>query len=178
MPALREDGVVSRADVTARALVERFALTTLPVDLDQVASELGLTVVRQPAETDVNGMLIRRGDQDVIGVNDHHPEEAQRFALAHLIGHHQIHQRRELILDVADRYRLGNMACVPLDREEAEANRFAVALLAPEPVVRRMAAEADFRTAQQLVDLLAPRFGMSHRVTGYWLMALGIVMDF
>lgn len=168
---------MSRADATARTLADRFHLNTPQVDLDKVAAELGVAMIRQPAETDVNGMLIRRENQDVIGLNDAHAQESQRFSLAHLIGHHQIHRRRDLLLDVANRYRLGNVPSVPTDREEAEANRFAAALLTPEPIVRRMVAEADFQTAGQLVELLAPRFGVSHSVMSYRLMALGIVMD-
>ncbi|MET7436173.1 ImmA/IrrE family metallo-endopeptidase [Streptomyces flaveolus] len=169
---------MTRADAMARTLSDRFHLDTLPVDLDKVAGELGVMVVRQPAETDVNGMLLQREEQDVIGLNDRHSPESQRFSLAHLIGHHQIHHRRDLLIDVANRYRLGNLASTPTDREEVEANRFAAALLVPEEVVRRMTAEADFQTARQLVDLLAPRFEVSSAVMGFWLMALGIVMDY
>lgn len=168
---------MSRADATARALVDRFRLDTLPVDFDKLAGELGVMVVRQPTDTDVNAMLIRRDGTDAIGVNDTRSSEAQRFALAHALGHHQIHRRRDLVLDVANRYRLGNLPSVPTDREEVEANRFAAALLAPEAMVRRMAAEADFRTSRQLVELLAPRFEVSVSVMSFWLMAIGIVMD-
>lgn len=168
---------MSRADATARTLIDRFSLDAPLVDLDKLASELGVMVVRQAAEADVNAMLIRRDGQVAIGLNSTHPHEAQRFALAHAIGHHQIHARRDLILDVANRYQLGRVRSAPTDREEMEANRFAAALLAPEPIVRRMAAEADFQTARQLVELLAPRFEMSHGAMSYRLMALGIVMD-
>lgn len=169
---------MTRADAAARTLVDRFHLDTFPVDLDKVADGLGVLVVRQQAEPDVNAMLIRRAEHDVIGVNSDHPVESQRFALAHMLGHHQIHRQRALLIDVTNRYSLGNLSSVPVDREEVDANRFAAALLAPEAVVRRMAAEADFRTGRQLVDLLAPRFEVSHAVMGFWLMALGIVMDY
>lgn len=168
---------MSRADAAARALADRFHLDTVPIDVSKVAESLDLFVVRQPADPDVNGILISRSDQDAIGLNDSQPLEGQRFAMAHMIGHHQIHRRRELILDVTNRYRLGNLPSTPTDREEAEANRFAAALLAPEPIVRRMAADVDFQTARQLVEMLAHRFEVSHSVMSYRLMALGIVMD-
>jgi Zn-dependent peptidase ImmA (M78 family) len=168
---------MSRADVAARALIDRFGLDAPPVDLDKVATELGVIVVRKPVESTVNGMLMCRDNKVVVGLNEDRTPESRRFTLAHLLGHHQIHRRRELILDVVDRYGLGNLSSMPTDREEAEANRFASALLAPEPIVRRMAAEADFRTSRQLVELLAPRFEMTDGAMSYWLMALGIVMD-
>jgi Zn-dependent peptidase ImmA (M78 family) len=168
---------MSRADVAARALIDRFDLDAPPVDLDKVAAELGVIVVRKPVESTVNGMLMCRDDKVVVGLNEDRAPESQRFALAHLIGHHQIHRRRELLLDVVDRYSLGNLPSMPTDREEAEANRFAAALLAPESIVRKMAAEADFRTARQLVELLAPRFEVADGAMSYRLMMLGIVMD-
>ena len=46
-----------------------------------------------------------------------------------------------------------------------------------EEAVRRMAQEADFNTAAQLVDLLAPRLDVSRAVVGYRLMGLGIILD-
>lgn len=168
---------MTRADTAARALIDCFRLDAPPVDVDKVATELGVVVVRRPSEVDVNGMLMRRDGQVVIGLNSGQSRESQRFALAHILGHHQMHRRRDLILDVTTRYSLGNVPSLPLDREEVEANRFAAALLAPEAVVRQMAAEADFRTSRQLVDLLAPRFEMTDGAMGYWLMALGIAMD-
>lgn len=168
---------MSRADVTARTLTDQYALGALPVDVDKVAGELGIIVARKPVDSDVTGMLLRRDGQTIIGLNQTLPAEAQRFALAHAIGHHQIHASRPLMLDVGNRYQHGRFASLPTDREEAEANRFAAALLVPEQVVRPMAAEADFRTAGQLVDLLAPRFQVSQMVMGCRLMALGIVMD-
>lgn len=168
---------MTRADAAARALSDRFHIDASPVDLDMVASELGIIVVQQPAAASVNGMLIRREDRDAMGLNDKLRHENQRFTLAHLLCHHQIHRRRDLILDVANRYQIGNLASMPTDREEAEANRFAGALLMPEATVRHMAAEADFDTAAQLVELLAPRFEVSRAVMGYRLMSLGIILD-
>jgi Zn-dependent peptidase ImmA (M78 family) len=168
---------MSRADVAARALIDRFGLDAPPVDLNKVAAELGMIVVRKAVESTVNGRLMCRDDKVVVGLNEDRTPESQRFTLAHLIGHHQIHRKRDLLLDVVDRYSLGNLSSMPTDREEAEADRFAATLLAPEPIVRRMAAEADFRTARQLVELLAPRFEMTLGAMSYWLMALGIVMD-
>lgn len=168
---------MSRADVAARELIDQFGLTDLPINPEKVARELGILVIREGGAAELSGMLLRRDDQDAIGLNPQHSAASQRFALAHLIGHFQIHPRRELILDTAARYSYGNLASLPTDREEAEANRFAGALLMPEAVVRRMAAEADFDTAAQLIDLLAPRFEVSRAVMGYRLMSLGIILD-
>lgn len=168
---------MSRADVAARTLTEELGLTGPPVDLEKATASLGLVVIRQDTDVAVDGMLLRRDDQTVIGLNGARSPESQRFTLAHLIGHHQMHARRDLILDGVVRHEHRRLDCIPTDREEMEANRFAGALLMPEGPVRRMTAEADFRTAAQLVDLLAPRFEVNRAVMGYRLMSLGIVLD-
>lgn len=168
---------MSRADTAAHGLIEEYGLTTLPIDPEKVASSLGATVVRRPGPTELSGMLLRRDGATVIGLNETQEPVRQRFALAHLMGHLRLHRSRPVILDTADRYQHGNLASMPIDREEAEANRFAGALLAPEGIVRRMASEADFDTGHQLVDLLAPRFELSRTAMTYRLMSLGVILD-
>jgi Zn-dependent peptidase ImmA (M78 family) len=158
-------------------MAERFNLTAFPVDVEQIAKDLGAMVIHQAADAEVSGMLLRRDGQTAIGINPQQPRTGQRFALAHLIGHLQIHRSRDLILDTSARYNYGNLASLPTDREEAEANRFAAALLAPEGAVRRIAAETAFRTSSELTQILADHFEMSRAAMGYWLMTLGVVMD-
>jgi Zn-dependent peptidase ImmA (M78 family) len=158
-------------------MAEEFALSAPPVDVEKVAREMDATVVRRPVSQDVSGMLLRREGQNVIGLNSEQSPISQRFALAHLLGHLRMHRRRELILDTAARYSCGNQPSMPTDREEAEANRFAGALLAPEATVREVVADASFATSAELVGILAERFQMSTAAMGYRLMMLGIVMD-
>ncbi len=168
---------MSRADAAARELVTRFGLTDIPVDPEEVAHKLDADVIRQPFPHELSGMLLRRDGRFVIGLNAGHEPARQRFALAHVVGHLQMHRGRDLLLDTAARYSHGSMPSMPTDREEAEANRFAAALLAPDTTVRRAAVEADFRTGAQLVDLLAPRFGLTAAAMGYRLISLGVIVD-
>ncbi|MFE2562998.1 ImmA/IrrE family metallo-endopeptidase [Streptomyces mirabilis] len=168
---------MSRADVAARAITDQLDPADLPVDPEKVARELGAIVVQQGNDTGVSGMLLRRDGQIILGLNSDRPPVARRLTLAHLIGHLQLHRRRDLLLDTIDRHRYSKLSSMPLDREEAEANRFAAALLAPENLVRKAVAEAEFGTAAELVEILADRFEMSRAAMGYRLMTLGVVMD-
>ena len=168
---------MSRADAAARNLVDQFGLTDLPIDPEKVARDLGIMLVRESSDARVYGMLMRREGEPIIGINTQHSTEVQRFALAHLLGHFKLHRGRNLLIDTVARCSHGNLPSMPTDREEAEANRFAAALLAPENVVRRMTGEADFDTAAQLIDLLAPRFELSPAAMSYRLMSLGIILD-
>ncbi|MGW0920045.1 ImmA/IrrE family metallo-endopeptidase [Streptomyces sp. NPDC002755] len=168
---------MARGEARARELTGGYGASDLPVDPEQVARDLDALVVRQSTDSDVIGMLLRRDGHTIIGLNDRLPSERQRFALAHLAGHLHLHRRREILIDVVDRFSRGIVPSLPLDREEAEANRFAAELLAPEAAVRAMAADADFRTAVHLVELLAPRFGIAQPAMAARLMGLGIILD-
>jgi len=166
---------MSRADVAARTITDEYDLTQLPVDPEKIAANLSAAVIRQPGPVELSGILLRRDDQDVIGIRAELAPDRQRFTIAHAIGHLRLHARRELILDTATRYSHPKLPSMPTDREEAEANRFAAALLIPEGIVRRMAVEAEVRTENQFLDLLAPRFEVTRTVMAARLLALGII---
>ena len=85
---------MTRADKAARDLQERFSLEEPFIDPEKIAIELGVTVIRQEADGRISGMLLRRNNRDVIGVNPIKSQTVQRFVLAHLLGHHQLHRTR------------------------------------------------------------------------------------
>lgn len=169
---------MARSDAAARTLLLQFGIDEAPIDPMLLARELGVRVVPQDMPDDVSGMLLRRGDEQVIGVNQKHPPNRQRFTVAHELGHLQLHRGRPLILDTATRVNFRDaVSSMATDREEMEANRFAAALLAPEAMVRRAAREAEFRTANELVEHMAGRFGVSKMAMNYRLVNLGIIAD-
>ncbi|MER6632902.1 ImmA/IrrE family metallo-endopeptidase [Streptomyces sp. NPDC000987] len=169
---------MARSDAAAKTLLTQFGIDEAPIDPVLIAEKLGVLVVPQDMPDDVSGMLLRRGDEQVIGVNQKHHENRRRFTVAHELGHLRLHRGRPLILDTDTRVNFRDtVSSMATDREEMEANRFAAALLAPEPMVRRAAREAEFRTAQQLVLIMARRFEMSEMAMNYRLINLGIIAD-
>jgi Zn-dependent peptidase ImmA (M78 family) len=169
---------MARSDAAARTLLTQFGIDEAPIDPRLIAEKLGVLVVPQDMPDDVSGMLMRRGDEQVIGVNQKHHDYRQRFTVAHELGHLKLHRGRPLILDTDTRVNFRDtVSSMATDREEMEANRFAAALLAPEAMVRRAAREAEFRTAKQLVHLMARHFDMSEMTMNYRLINLGIIAD-
>ncbi|MFD0309121.1 ImmA/IrrE family metallo-endopeptidase [Streptomyces sp. NPDC127119] len=169
---------MARSDAEAAALLAKFGIEEPPVDPERLARNLDVLVVRQKMTDDVSGMLLRRDDEKVIGVNGEHLRVRQRFTVAHELGHLLLHRGRPLILDTGTRINLrDSVSSKATDREEMEANRFAAALLAPEVMVRREARKSDLRSAEELVDRLARRFGMSQMAMNFRLMNLGIISD-
>lgn len=169
---------MARSDAAAKALLGQLGIDQAPIDPMLIAEKLGVLVVPQDMPDDVSGMLLRREDEQVIGVNRQHHRRRQRFTVAHELGHLRLHRGRPLILDTDTRVNFRDtVSSMATDREEMEANRFAAALLAPEAMVRRAAREADFSTANQLVHLMARHFDMSEMAMNYRLINLGIIAD-
>ena len=169
---------MARSDAEARALLAEFAMDAAPIDPVRLAEKLGVIVMPQDMPNDVSGMLLRREGEQVIGVNQKHHVNLQRFTVAHELGHLRLHRGRPLILDTDTRVNFRDtVSSMATDREEMEANRCAAALLAPEPLVRRAAREAEFSTAQQLVHLMAVHFEMSDMAMNYRLINLGVIAD-
>ncbi|MFD7817615.1 ImmA/IrrE family metallo-endopeptidase [Streptomyces sp. NPDC059785] len=167
---------MAKADVAARALLGEFQIRTPPVDPFALAERLGVVVVPQRLDGDVSGMLLRKDGSCVIGVNQDHAPLRRRFTVAHELGHLRLHEGRPLILDTDVRVNYRNtVSSMATDREEIDANRFAAALLAPEPMVRQAAQHVAFETVQDLVKALAGQFQLSETAMTYRLMNLGII---
>lgn len=122
-------------DETEANIVNRH-LQRVPVDLDAMAQELGLHVVRAPLASDIAGMLVRDAEARAgyrVVVNSSDPPRRQRFTLAHELAHYMLH--RDLVDEVVDNalYRSPNLG----DDMERQADRFAAQLLLPAEEVRR-----------------------------------------
>jgi len=135
---------------------------SIPVDLDSLASAIGLRVKYAYLTDEISGMLERNEtDAFVVTINSSHVPTRQRFTLAHEIGHYILH--RSLVGDGLD----DNMAYRSTDigkyhntsigpREETEANRFAAELLMPMSLVNREWQSGDYTLKQ-----MATRYGVS-----------------
>ncbi|MEU5929329.1 ImmA/IrrE family metallo-endopeptidase [Streptomyces antimycoticus] len=167
---------MAKADIAARVLLREFRIDEFPVNPFELARGLDVLVVPQGMDDDVSGMLLRKDGSCVIGVNETHSHERQRFTVAHELGHLRLHEGRPLILDTDARVNYRNaVSSMATDREEIDANRFAAALLAPQEMVRRAAQRISFRTTDDLVRVLAKQFQLSEMAMTYRLMNLGIV---
>lgn len=166
---------MTRADKVARDLQEQFSSEEPSIDPERIATELGVTVIRHEADERISGMLLRQKDRDVIGVNSTKPEAMQRFILAHVLGHHQLHRARPTLLDAQDAHAYGDLPCFPLDREEVQANQFAATLLMPEGAVRRLVVSKSCEGAERLISRVSDQFRVSPAVAGHRLIALGIL---
>lgn len=123
-PALRAD-----------RLREAHNAHSLPVDVYGIARAEGIAVLEYALDDATSGLIVKAPDGTVtIGVNIAHAKTRRRFTVAHELGHFKMHNGgAEMFVDKRDR-----RAALGIDKREIEANRFAAALLMPEPLLYKM----------------------------------------
>jgi Zn-dependent peptidase ImmA (M78 family) len=126
-----------------------------PLDVEGLASALGLRVRRIPLEERTSGFLRHSDSGWIIGVNSLHHPNRQRFTIAHEIGHYLLHRDHAPFED-------GLLFRNEVQRSarEKEANQFASLVLMP---------EGDFRDviARGGVEEAARQFRVSRQAAEY-----------
>lgn len=158
-------------------LLRRNRIHSAPVDVDGIATNLGIEVVyTDPKDDNLSGFLLHdlKTGRRVIGVNETHAPTRKRFTVGHEIGHAMLHPVAELHVDrMIFRIKLRNQASTTgTDLEEREANLFAAELLMPAKLVHE-AAEQIGELDEAAVDALADRFRVSSQAMTIRLGSLG-----
>jgi Zn-dependent peptidase ImmA (M78 family) len=168
-----------KPDAAALTVLDECDILEAPVPVEDVARRLGISVVHEPIQGDIDGMLYRDGTRVVIGVNSKQAEVRRRFTIAHEIGHyrlhpgHDVHVDRHVKIDFRD-----EVSSQATHREEIEANAFAAALLMPTHFVRRGVLEAvnkGVSNGSTLIAELARKFEVSKQAMEYRLVNLGVL---
>ena len=119
-----------------------------PIDVEGLARQLGLRVVRQPLG-EMSGKIERVMDGGipayVVTLNDEHPKVRQRFTLAHEIAHFVKHRHKLEQGGISDNalYR----SLLP-ELMEVEANQYAAQLLMPLSAMRTIWSEGARTSAE------------------------------
>ncbi|GAB2562660.1 ImmA/IrrE family metallo-endopeptidase [Spirosoma aerophilum] len=154
------------------------------IDVERVATMLGIDLIPHDFGEDVSGVLLREGDKAQIGFNTKNGAKRQRFTIAHELGHYVLnHQRKGVFVDTPEKYfalfRDSNSSTGE-DIQEREANSFAASLLMPLDLARQgisyfmksdITRDEDF----ELVPLLAKRFNVSDLAMSYRLTNLNLM---
>lgn len=160
----------------AERILKFAGITTAPVSVERVARRLGLTIKPADLGEDCSGVLVRKGNRAVIGVNWKHSLTRRRFSIAHEIGHFDLHSG-ETYIDRGYRVHFRDLESGSgTKREEMEANAFAAALLMPSVLVRDAFEKQPFElTEDDVLITLARKFKVSTQAMTFRLMKLQIV---
>jgi len=162
----------------AAEVLEKRRILRPPVPVEDVAKALGATVLYEPFDGQMSGMIHRRPDGTVVvGINANHAATRQRFSIAHELGHLVLHQSEEFHIDERFPFDFRDeRASQGTDEREIEANQFAAELLMPHEMlkvaIRKLPPTTD---GDDAVDLLAEQFGVSAKAMAIRLSALKIL---
>lgn len=144
----------------AGAIHDQVGLLDTAVPVDEIARRLDISEVRKEPLDGVEGMLLTDRVRSVgsILVNTARGDRRARFSIAHELGHFLM-ERHVLSGEEGFRCSRQDMREVRDDtrhhKQEAEANRFAISLLAPEYKMRIcLGTDPDLRAIQGLSDRL------------------------
>lgn len=164
----------ARARQRAERLVKELRISKPFVDVERIARDLGLAVVRGDLGRDVSGILITKGRVSTICIAEAHHEHRQRFTIAHEIAHHVLghhfHDGSVHVDKVSMRNARSSEGSDPL---EIEANQFASTLLMPEALVRESMHALPNIDIEEVVAKLARTFRVSQEAVAFRLATLG-----
>jgi Zn-dependent peptidase ImmA (M78 family) len=155
------------------ALITKRNLKKIPINLEKVVNDLGVTIIEHEFSDDISGLFLREDKALYIGVNQGHHDHRKRFTIAHEIGHYILHADNVLHYDTNS---LDSSSVVlfrsegPRDLNEIEANAFAAEFLMPEPLIKRCIELSILST-----DRLADVFQVSEAAMRYRLINLGYI---
>ena len=73
-------------------------LTEIPIPIKEVISNKGIRIKMAPSK-EFSGILLRKGEGALIGVNSTESPLRQRFTLAHELGHFLLHKNKDAFVD-------------------------------------------------------------------------------
>lgn len=166
------------AQKAAHDELERETITAPPVPIERIARAHGLTIRYETTDGEnISGALYVGVGSGVIGVNDSHHENRQRFTVAHELGHFLLHARAKapnaVFLDQKFTWNRDTESELATNPEEIEANQFAAEILVPLAMLK-----ADIESGDYDVEVdddlrrLAKRYKVSLQTLTFRLQAL------
>lgn len=149
-------------------------LLKVPVNVELLAKKLSIDIELKDLDNGVSGFLVRRNNNNIIGLNENHHPVRRRFTISHEIGHFILHINKPLFVD----YYKGSMlfrSNHSQDYEvEKQANLFAACLLMPENLISsEMSRFSDFMDYESKLLELSTTFQVSEQAMDYRLKTLG-----
>ena len=157
----------------ADRLLAESGFQTPPVDVESLVAHKGLSIYYLDASDDVSGLLLRKGKQVAIGVNNSHHRNRQRFTIAHELGHWILHLStantshsidEQLHVDDQLVYFRDGTSSKASEPVEIQANSFAAALLMPRAsLLADLAGQPIDVNDDRSIRRLARRYQVSHQ---------------
>lgn len=170
---------IKHARNRAEALIDSLGIKKYPVDVVEIAKQLGIPVVEMNLGADVSGLLVTNPDSSSIAVQKTDSLPRRRFTIAHEIGHfylrHQFEPGEHVHVDRGNYISQRSLrSSEGIDPKEVEANQFAACLLMPSKLLYDRIGELNtVQLFDSHVSQLAKDFDVSEQAMTIRLSALG-----
>jgi Zn-dependent peptidase ImmA (M78 family) len=151
----------------AEQLINSLNLKKPSINVEEVAHKCGIPVIIWRFDDDLSGLVAETAGGPVIGVNEGHSPQRQRFTIGHELGHLFLNHLDTFHIDLGSTTEFGNPPGYNW-RHERAANEFSAALLMPLKMV-----ELAFRKTPSVGEL-AEEFDVSEMAMGFRLRNLGL----
>lgn len=160
----------------ARKLLDRFKQQA-PIDIEALIKAHNIAIRTQELEDSISGMLVIKNGRVIIGVNENHHPNRQRFTLAHELGHFLLHRDvSSIFIDASTIFFRDGTSSDGSKAQEIEANAFAGELLMPEKQIREAINSQPLDAFDEgAVRRLAAQFGVSAQALTIRLTRLGLI---
>ena len=133
-------------------LLKQYSIKDFPFDVASFATDkLGIRIKYDNLDNDISGKLSKEGNNYVITVEKRHPENRQRFTIAHELAHYFLHKDLKEEFEDTVFFRGADS-----DTFEFQANLFAGDILMPKEEFLRQ-----IRNGNSKIENLAQYFGVS-----------------
>ncbi|MEM6425081.1 MAG: ImmA/IrrE family metallo-endopeptidase [Cyanobacteria bacterium P01_D01_bin.128] len=153
----------------AKEVIKKNNLFRLPINVYQVAKNLGVNVVFESFPNDfymkLKAFCYRENSFSIIGINKKHNTQLQRYSMAHELHH--------LLYD----FNIGEFACGPANQNETieiDAEKFAAELLMPKQMIERLSSNP-LNLSYLSVGLVSQHFGVSYEAAAIRLEKFGLI---
>jgi len=142
-------------------------INSIPIPIEDIVNKYNIRISKAPSE-EFSGILIRKENRALIGINDEEPINRQRFSIAHELGHFLLHKNKFAFVD----YREKKDVLIH-NHKEREANIFAAAILMPEKPLKDDLKEKKYEITEYDVQELAHKYQVSYQAMQIRLINLG-----
>lgn len=162
-------------------LLEKYILEEPPINVEQLAVQMGVAVQYKSADDKLSGFLLRDLSQHkaLIGINADHPPNRQRFSIAHELGHLLLHEGERMHVDHQPFLRIqrrDETSSQGSSVAEKEANLFAAELLMPVRFIERDLAGVELNLFDdEQLSALAQRYEVSTQALTFRLAYLNYI---
>lgn len=161
----------------ARKLRVEHNLMERPIDVFKLCKKIGIDLFEQTfsEDSDISAILVKKGADAAIEINQNHSKTRQRFSVAHEIGHWRLHADNDK-LDIAK----GSLDLKVFMRsenrspDEIEANEFAAELLMPEDLIQKEFYHLVESGEENFISELAKRYKVSESAIAFRLKKLNL----